>query len=312
MKFDKFLIVIIITIIIYGVFLFISDFNLVYEKITNFKIIFVPVILSLISLNWVVRFYRWHILLKNSNIHVPIKNNFIIYLASLSLSITPGQIGELIKSEFLKKQFKIPRSKTLPIIFIEKFYDLMGVLIASIIGIWYFEGGSYLISIGIILLVLIFVLILSRSIFEKVLLLICKIKFFSKYQKNFLESYNVLRNSLKTKIGLKSVILSFIFWVIQGIAVYFILLALGINELNFLIATSANAISVLIGALSFVPGGLGVTEASMGGLLSLQGIEISFALITAVIIRIFTSWYTVVAGFIALKFSGGFSLNEEN
>ena len=312
MKFDKFLIVIIITIIIYGVFLFISDFNLVYEKISNFKIIFVPIILSLISLNWIVRFYRWHILLKNSNIHVPIKNNFIIYLASLSLSITPGQIGEVIKSEFLKKQFKIPRSKTLPIIFIEKFYDLMGVLIASIIGVWYFEGGSYLISIGIVLLVLIFVLILSRSIFEKVLLLICKIKFFSKYQKNFLESYNVLRNSLKTKIGLKSVILSFIFWVIQGIAVYFILLALGINELNFLIATSANAISVLIGALSFVPGGLGVTEASMGGLLSLQGIEISFALITAVIIRIFTSWYTVVAGFIALKFSGGFSLNEQN
>ena len=312
MKFDKFLIVIIITIIIYGVFLFISDFNLAYEKITNFKIIFVPIILSLVSLNWIVRFYRWHLLLKNSNIQVPIKNNFIIYLASLSLSITPGQIGEAIKSEFLKKQFKIPRSKTLPIIFIEKFYDLMGVLIASIIGVWYFEGGSYLISIGIVLLVLIFVLILSRSIFEKVLLLICKIKFFSKYQKNFLESYNVLRNSLKIKIALKSGILSIIFWVIQGGAVYFILLALGINELNFLIATSANAISVLIGALSFVPGGLGVTEASMGGLLSLQGIEISFALITAVIIRIFTSWYTVVAGFIALKFSGGFSLNEQN
>jgi len=312
MKFDKFLIIIIITIIIYAVFLFISDFNLVYEKIINFKIIFIPVILSLVSLNWLVRFYRWHILLKNSNIHVPIKNNFIIYLASLSLSITPGQIGELIKSEFLKKQFKIPRSKTLPIIFIEKFYDLMGVLIASIIGVWYFEGGLYLISIGIILLVLIFVLIFSRNIFEKVLLLICKIKFFSKYQKNFLESYNVLRNSLKSKIGLKSVILSFTFWVIQGIAVYCILLALGMNELNFLIAISSNAISVLIGALSFVPGGLGVTEASMGGLLSLQGIEIGFALIAAVIIRIFTSWYTVVAGFIALKFSGGFSLNQKN
>jgi len=312
MKFDKFLIVIIIAIIIYAVFLFISDFNLVYEKITNFKIIFVPVILSLVSISWLVTFYRWHLLLKNSNIHVPIKNNFIIYLASLSLSITPGQIGEVIKSEFLKKQFKIPRSKTLPIIFIEKFYDLMGALIASIIGVWYFEGGLYLISIGIVLLALIFVLILSRNIFERVLSLICKIKFFSKYQKNFLESYNVLGNSLKTKIGLKSGILSVIFWIIQGMAVYFVLLGLGINELNFIISTSANAISVLIGALSFMPGGLGVTEGSMGGLLSLQGIEFSFALIAAVIIRIFTSWYTVIVGFIALKFSGGFSLNEKN
>jgi uncharacterized protein (TIRG00374 family) len=312
MKFDKFLIVIIIAIIIYAGFLFISDFNLAYEKITNFKIIFVPIILSLVSLNWVVRFYRWHLLLRNSNIEVPIKNNFIIYLASLSLSITPGQIGEVIKSEFLKKQFKIPRSKTLPIIFIEKFYDLMGALIASIIGVWYFEGGLYLISIGISLLAIIFVVILSRNIFERSLLLICKISFFSKYQKNFLESYNTLRNSLKIKIALKSGILSIIFWVIQGIAVYFILLALGINELNFLITTSANAISVLIGALSFMPGGLGVTEGSMGGLLSLQGIEFSFALIAAVIIRIFTSWYTVIVGFIALKISGGFSLNEKN
>jgi uncharacterized protein (TIRG00374 family) len=312
MKFDKFLIVIIITIMVYAVFLFISDFNLVYEKIINFKIIFVPVILSLVSLNWVVRFYRWHLLLKNSNIHIPIKNNFIIYLASLSLSITPGQIGEAIKSEFLKKQFKIPRSKTLPIIFIEKFYDLMGVLIASVIGVWYFEGGLYLISVGIILLGLIFVLMLSQNIFKKLLSLICKIRFFSKYQKNFLESYSVLRKSLKTKIGLKSGILSFIFWVIQGVAVYFVLLALEINQLNFLIVTSSNAISVLIGALSFMPGGLGVTEASMGGLLSLQGVEISFALIAAVIIRIFTSWYTVVVGFIALKFSGGFALNEKN
>jgi uncharacterized protein (TIRG00374 family) len=153
---------------------------------------------------------------------------------------------------------------------------------------------------------------LSQNIFKKLLLLICKIRFFSKYQKNFLESYSVLRKSLKTKIGLKSGILSFIFWVIQGVAVYFVLLALEINQLNFLIVTSSNAISVLIGALSFMPGGLGVTEASMGGLLSLQGVEISFALIAAVIIRIFTSWYTVVVGFIALKFSGGFALNEKN
>jgi uncharacterized protein (TIRG00374 family) len=188
----------------------------------------------------------------------------------------------------------------------------MGALIASIIGVWYFEGGLYLISIGISLLAIIFVVILSRNIFERSLLLICKISFFSKYQKNFLESYNTLRNSLKIKIALKSGILSIIFWVIQGIAVYFILLALGINELNFLITTSANAISVLIGALSFMPGGLGVTEGSMGGLLSLQGIEFSFALIAAVIIRIFTSWYTVIVGFIALKISGGFSLNEKN
>jgi len=308
MKFDKFILIIILAITIYAIFLFLSDFKLVYEKIINFKIIYLPIILSLVSISWVVTFYRWHLLLKNANIYIPIKKNFIIYLGSLSLSITPGQIGEAIKSELLKKQFKVPRSKTLPIIFIEKFYDLMGALFASIIGIWYFENGLYLISVGIILLILIFVLIISRTVFEKILFIICKIKFFSKYQNNFLESYNILRDSLKTKIGLKSGILSLIFWIIQGFAVFLILLALDINDLNFLISISSNAISVLIGALSFMPGGLGITEGSMAGLLSFQGIEFSFALIIGVIIRIFTSWYTVIVGFIALKISGGFSL----
>ena len=308
MKFDKLILIVILAIAIYAIFLFFSDFKLVYEKIVNFKIIFLPIILSLVSVSWIMTFYRWHLLLKNSNINIPIKKNFVIYLGSLSLSVTPGGIGEAIKSELLKKQFKIPRSKTLPIVFIEKFYDLMGALFASIIGIWYFENGLYLISIGIILLIFIFILILSRTLFEKILFIICKIKFFSKYQNNFLESYNILRDSLKTKIGLKSGILSLIFWIIQGFAVFLILLALDINDLNFLISISSNAISVLIGALSFMPGGLGITEGSMAGLLSFQGIEFSFALIIGVIIRIFTSWYTVIVGFIALKISGGFSL----
>ena len=107
---------------------------------------------------------------------------------------------------------------------------------------------------------------------------------------------------------MKAGILSLLFWIIQGFAVFFILLALDINDLNFLISISSNSISVLIGALSFVPGGLGVTEGSMAGLLSLQGIELSFALMVGVIIRIFTSWYTVIVGFITLKISGGFSL----
>ena len=308
MKFDKFILILILAVTIYAIFLFLSDFKLVYEKIINFKIIFLPIILSLVSINWFILFYRWHLLLKNSNIYIPIKKNFMIYLGSLSLSITPGQIGVAIKSELLKKQFKIPRSKTLPIVFIEKFYDLMGALFASIIGIWYFDNGLYLISMGIILLILIFILILSRTIFEKILFIICKIKFFAKYQNNFLESHIILRDSLKTKIGLKAGILSLLFWIIQGFAALFILWALEINNLNFLMSISSNSISVLIGALSFVPGGLGVTEGSMASLLSLQGIEFSFALIVGVIIRIFTSWYTVIVGLIALKISSGFSL----
>ena len=79
MKFDKFILILILAVTIYAIFLFLSDFKLVYEKIINFKIIFLPIILSLVSINWFILFYRWHLLLKNSNIYIPIKKNFMIY-----------------------------------------------------------------------------------------------------------------------------------------------------------------------------------------------------------------------------------------
>jgi uncharacterized membrane protein YbhN (UPF0104 family) len=52
-----------------------------------------------------------------------------------------------------------------------------------------------------------------------------------------------------------------------------------------------------------LPAGIGVTEGSFGGLLSLLEIEISFALALAIVVRLFTLWFGVAVGFISLKLS---------
>ena len=57
----------------------------------------------------------------------------------------------------------------------------------------------------------------------------------------------------------------------------------------------------------FRSGGVGVAEGSIAGLLNLSGINLSVALALGILIRIFTLWYGVVAGFVALKISGGLS-----
>jgi uncharacterized membrane protein YbhN (UPF0104 family) len=63
--------------------------------------------------------------------------------------------------------------------------------------------------------------------------------------------------------------------------------------------------SLIIGAISFIPGGVGITEGSIAGLLTLGGIELSVALVLGIMIRIFTLWFGVGIGFIFLKLSGG-------
>ena len=310
MKIQKFIIVGVGATIFYAFFLFLSDFNLVSEKISNFNVIFLPIILFLVPLSWLTIFFRWHILLKNSDIRIPIKNSFGIYFSGIGLSITPGHVGELVKSHLLKKQFKIPITKSAPIILIEKLYDLVGALVASILGIWYFENGAYLIMFGLLLLGIIFSFISSRWLFNKLINTVIKIKFLRNYEENFLNSYDVLKNSRGRKIGLISSVLSVLYWMINGLIVLCVLIALDITNVNYLVATTTYSLSGIIGALSFIPGGIGITEGSMTGLFSLHGVEVNTGIILGVLIRFFTLWISVFVGFICLKLVGGFLIKD--
>jgi uncharacterized protein (TIRG00374 family) len=58
---------------------------------------------------------------------------------------------------------------------------------------------------------------------------------------------------------------------------------------------------MLVGALSFLPGGLGGTEASMVALLMLNNVAQSQAVAATVLIRLATLWFAVALGVIALS-----------
>ena len=96
----------------------------------------------------------------------------------------------------------------------------------------------------------------------------------------------------------------------MGAAAYYILISFDVNVLHYLEIVSIYTTSILLGAISFIPAGIGVTEGSITGLFTLYGIDISTALILSVMIRILTLWYSVAIGFISLKFTGGLSLKN--
>ena len=311
MKFDNRIIwVVIASVGLYGVFLFFSDFNIISKQISNFKYEFLPLILLLVSISWTPLLVRWQILLKKNNINIPIKKSFLLFLGGMSMTITPGHVGELIKSQLIKTIYNIPRTKTAPIIFVEKFYDLTGAIIASIIGIIILGMDASLILISVSILIVIIFLIYYRPIFEFILKRVTKTKFFSKYSENISDSYEIVRNSTTPQISSISFGLSILYWIIISVAVHFILLSFGIESVSILKTISIYSSSVVIGAISFIPGGLGITEGSLIGLFSLEGIDISLALILSVMIRILTMWYSVSIGFICLKFTGGLSSSK--
>ena len=308
---NKIIIIVIAVVGLYATFLIASDINTIADKISSFKIEFLPIIIILVTCSWFVLFTRWHLLLMNSKIFIPKKNSFIIYLSGIALTIIPGKVGELVKSQLLKTKFGIPRSKTVPIVILEQFYTLIGLIVISFFGIWYFELGTYVIGFFTAVLVFSFILISSKRIFNKLMVILEKRKITSKFVEPLSLSYDTVRKSIRGPIVFYATALTSIFWLLEAVTVYFVLLSFGVDGIEFLMVIPTYATSIMLGFLSFLPMGLGVVEGSLVSFFSLQGIEVSLSLTLVIIIRIFTRWYGVAVGFVALRFSGGLTFTDE-
>ena len=313
MKLDNRLILILIAVVaIYAIFLFISDYNIISEKISNFKINYLPLILLLVSASWVPLIIKWHFLLKNCEIDIPLTKSILVFLSGTAFEITPGQIGALMKSQILKTIYNIPRTKTAPIVLVEKVYDLIGAILASIIGIIILGVYPHLIVIAILVLAVIFFFMYYRPASELFFKRISKLKFFSKYIENISESYKTVQKSTNVKVATVCILLAVTYWFIISAAAYYILIGFDINILDYLKVLAIYVTSILLGAISFIPAGIGITEGTLAGLLTLEGIGVSTALILSVMIRILTLWYSVGIGFIALKFTGVLSTKNDS
>ena len=312
MKLDNRLILVLVAVVgVYAIFLLISDFSIISEKISNFKINYLPLILFLVSAGLVPLIIKWHFLLKNCEIDIPLTKSIAVFLSGLAFEITPGQIGVLMKSQILKTSFNISHTKTVPIVMVEKVYDLIGAILASIIGIIILGMDLYLIIIAILVLTIVFFIIYYRPASKLFLKRITKTKFFSKYVENISEFDKIVQKSTSVKVATICILLAVTYWFIISTAVYYTLIAFDVNTLDYLKVLAIYATSALLGAVSLIPGGVGIAEGTIAGLLTLEGIDISIALVLGVVIRIFTFWFVAAVGFISLKFTGGFSFRKD-
>lgn len=73
------------------------------------------------------RFFRWQFLLRSAGILVPIRENLSIYGASLIGIATPGYVGEALRSVFLKRRFGWPLRATLPVLVLDRLFDVTAI-----------------------------------------------------------------------------------------------------------------------------------------------------------------------------------------
>ena len=109
-------------------------------------------------------------------------------------------------------------------------------------------------------------------------------------------------------IFIKNLLLSITAWLFEFYGFYLVLSAFT-NNLSVVWSSYVYSLSIIIGAVSMLPGGLGTTEGAITLLLSQNGLSENIAIASTIIIRFITLWVSVLLGFIAMII---FFMKKEN
>jgi uncharacterized protein (TIRG00374 family) len=257
-------------------------------------------ILGLSLINYLLRFLRWQMYLRRLGCNVPVLYNLCVYLAGFAFTATPGKVGEAVRSLYLTRH-KVTYVNSLSAFFVERFVDVIAMIMLASLAAFAFDGMGWLVIVTSVLIVILLPMIHSARV--KALLDSMrkglnseKLRTLGAHMLELLESSAVLLRAGPLYAGL---VLGLLAWAAEGYALYVVLDYLGV-EMAVLLAAGIYGVSILAGAVSFMPGGLGGTEIAMGLLLGLSGVEPAIVVSAVLVCRIATLWFAVVVGLVVL------------
>lgn len=311
MKTKYWFFVTILAIVVYTIIVIISDFEKLIDSLQNAKIEFIILGSSVVFIGLIPRSFRWYLMIKELGIQVHWKQVIPIYFSGLVFGLSPGRLGEVAKSVYLKRLVDAPIKKTAPTILVERLLDVFAVLTISLIAFLVIGEQHVMIVVSFLILLTCLLLIYKKEYLIKILNKTQHIRFLGKLSENLITSIDVVFLLLKPKILSKMFVLSVISWMIESLVVFFVLKAFDI-ELSVMQSAFIYVTSSLVGAASLLPGGIGITEGGLIGLLLLENISIEKSIGPVIIIRSITLWMLIIFGAIISKLTEIFILRKKN
>ncbi len=272
-----------------------ADFGSLAVALKDFQLALLPAVFVLTIINYLFRFLKWDFFLKRAGVKLKVKNNLFVFFSGLSMIVTPGKVGEVWKAWLIKRIDNTELSRTIPVVFVERVTDVTGLLLLSIIGVFIFKQCVYLIIVLVALLTLCFIVIRSRRISRWIVSFLEKRA--GKYAENIQLIHRTLTDLMEPKALVSMTLLSAFAWFFECLGMYIVVLGFG-ESIGILQSTFIFSFSSLAGAVSMIPGGLGVAEVSISGLLRFFGFGPAIAVGIAMIIRFGTLWFGAFLGFL--------------
>lgn len=259
-----------IGIVLIFIWLKIVDLNATLEALKQVNYLILIPCFIVLFLSSALKSLRLKLLL--SEFKIPFKNILGINLLSQLLSfLIPIRAGEVAKSVYLSKEFKIPFAKTIIWIFLDRFLDFWVILISCLLLLLtlnttlpnqlIFSLSSLIVAFSLITLLILFV----TSFFQKLVNFFCIFLILKPFKKMVLkiaefiiECTSLLKNSLKVTSLL--FVYTFLSALAEGV-VWFILLK-SLIEAEFLKVFLGSMLSALTYLIPAAPGYVGSAEAA--------------------------------------------------
>ncbi len=283
-----------------------ADLKQTVRVLVAFDWSLLPLVLILTSFNYFGRFLKWQFYLRRLHSATAPSASALIFVSGFSMVLTPGKVGELLKSYLLRQVNGTPIARSAPIVLAERLTDGLALLVLGLAGLLLYRQGWKVLLLILILAIILIAVVQNRRAAVVVIKWLGRMPLVARIVQHVWTAYESSYTLLQRDALIVGLMLGILSWSGECVAFFVILRGLGIGGsmpvLRLLVvAAFILASTTLVGSASLLPGGLGVADGGIAGLLHvIFRVPLDVSVAATLLIRFCTLWFGASLGVIAL------------
>jgi uncharacterized protein (TIRG00374 family) len=266
----------------------------------SWDLIVLAAVLSL--LNYVLRIIRWRSYLARLGHPLGFRFAALTFIAGFAYTLSPGKVGEIVRARYYLP-LGVPLAKTAAAFFAERLLDLVAMVVLAALlfaGSPQYRGWI----IGAAALSALVLAMFAMLPWSRLAAAANGSDRLPKVLRKVIGGISSALASTKPLLRPAPLLIGFAIalaaWGLEGVGLNVLLGMLPGTHVDVATAVGIYAVAVLIGGLSFLPGGLGSTEAVMTALLAAHGFSVGDSVFLTLACRLVTLWLAVILGWVAV------------
>jgi uncharacterized protein (TIRG00374 family) len=259
------------------------------------------VCVALVLTSFVLRYQRWRMALDaQGHRHIGWLTGLQAYLAGFAFTVSPGKAGELLRIRYFG-QMSVPPKHVLATFLFERGLDLAVLTLLGIAAAPLIPAFGTLAAVVLGLLLALCVACWSTRLRAALWALASRLPGTRPRQlaQFLIDGVGHAGPLLRPGVVVPGMALGTLAWLLTAAAFTYLCQAMGLT-LTWQHALGIYPLAMLAGAATFVPGGVGTTEAAIVLMLGALGTPVGVALAIAVGIRLASLWLAIVVGMLAM------------